>query len=181
MGGCVRDLLRGVEPADWDMTTNARPEQVVALFPGALYENRFGTVEIDVEGGAYQVTTYRHDGAYSDHRRPDEVIFGERLDDDLARRDFTVNAMALAVDEVERGAGPTADGDGGTAPGRSTEITTQITVDATAIHDPFGGRDDLAAGSSAPSATRPRDSARMPSGCCAPPGSRPRSGSASIH
>ena len=102
MGGCVRDLLRGVEPADWDMTTNARPEQVVALFPGVLYENRFGTVEIDVGGETYQVTTYRHDGTYSDHRRPDEVVFGERLDDDLARRDFTVNAMALAVESRRR-------------------------------------------------------------------------------
>lgn len=121
VGGCVRDLLRGVEPADWDLTTNARPEQVMALFPGARYENRFGTVEIEEGGGTYQVTTYRHDGPYTDHRRPDAVIFGERLDDDLARRDFTVNAMALAIGA---GSGP----------------------EQGAIHDPFGGRIDLAAG-----------------------------------
>ena len=146
MGGCVRDLLRGVEPADWDMTTNARPEQVVALFPDVLYENRFGTVEIDVGGETYQVTTYRHDGAYSDHRRPDEVIFGERLDDDLARRDFTVNAMALAVDEVGRGTGPAADGQGSPVPGSSTDGAANPLVDPTAIRDPFDGRADLAAG-----------------------------------
>jgi tRNA nucleotidyltransferase/poly(A) polymerase len=137
VGGCVRDLLRGVEPADWDMTTNARPEQVVALFPDVLYENRFGTVEIDVRGETYQVTTYRHDGASSDHRRPDEVVFGERLDDDLARRDFTVNAMALAVYEEAAGTGP--------APGSPTDGAANPLVDPAAIRDPFGGRADLAA------------------------------------
>jgi putative nucleotidyltransferase with HDIG domain len=142
VGGCVRDLLRGVEPADWDMTTNARPEQVVALFPDVLYENRFGTVEIDVGGETYQVTTYRHDGAYTDHRRPDDVVFGERLDDDLARRDFTVNAMALAVDEDATGFGPVAAG--GADP--TADGAAEITVDPAAIRDPFGGRADLAAG-----------------------------------
>ncbi len=148
VGGCVRDLLRGVEPADWDMTTDARPAQLVALFPGALYENRFGTVEIDVGGQTYQVTTYRHDGAYSDHRRPDEVVFGERLEDDLARRDFTVNAMALAV-----GPEPGADGvEGAGAPGPIV-ADSPGPIDAAgpgalvgAVHDPFGGRADLAAG-----------------------------------
>lgn len=129
VGGCVRDLLRGVEPADWDVATDARPEQLLALFPSALYENRFGTVAIRVGDQTYEVTTYRHDGPYSDHRRPDAVVFGERLDDDLARRDFTMNAMALAIgDEVEAdlGAEPVA--------GRAR------------IHDPFGGRADLVAG-----------------------------------
>ncbi len=150
VGGCVRDLLRGVEPADWDMTTNARPEQVVALFSNVLYENRFGTVEIDVGGETYQVTTYRRDGAYTDHRRPDEVVFGERLDDDLARRDFTVNAMALAVDEAAGELGPaTADGADPTAAGRADPTpygAANHLVDPAAILDPFGGRADLAAG-----------------------------------
>ena len=149
VGGCVRDLLRGVEPADWDLTTNARPEQVVALFPGARYENRFGTVEIDEDGGTYEVTTYRHDGPYTDHRRPDAVMFGERLDDDLARRDFTVNAMALNV-----GAGHGVE----SRPGRGAEPGTAEAAEEPsagdspkheggpgAIHDPFGGRADLAA------------------------------------
>jgi tRNA nucleotidyltransferase/poly(A) polymerase len=137
VGGCVRDLLRGVEPADWDMTTDARPVQMVELFPEALYENRFGTVEIDVGDETYQVTTYRHDGAYSDHRRPDEVVFGERLDDDLARRDFTVNAMALAVGEEPRA-------DGVDAPGSIDAARAEALLGA--VHDPFGGRADLAAG-----------------------------------
>ena len=129
VGGCVRDLLRGVEPADWDLTTDARPERIVDLFPGARYENRFGTVAIDEGGETYEVTTYRHDGPYTDHRRPDAVVFGERLDDDLARRDFTVNAMALGVGaDARAGAGAGAGGEQG------------------AIRDPFGGRADLAAG-----------------------------------
>ena len=118
-----------------------------------LYENRFGTVEIDVGGATYQVTTYRHDGAYSDHRRPDEVVFGERLDDDLARRDFTVNAMALAIVEEAGGTGP--------GPGSPTDGAANPFVDPAAIRDPFGGRADLAPESSAPSATRPR----VPRGC----------------
>ena len=160
VGGCVRDLLRGVEPADWDLTTNARPEQVVALFPGARYENRFGTVEIDEGGGTYEVTTYRHDGPYTDHRRPDAVMFGERLDDDLARRDFTVNAMALDVGAgagVEARPGPGAeprtaagiearpqpDAAPGAEPG--TEDSLEHGAGPGAIHDPFGGRADLAA------------------------------------
>ncbi len=160
VGGCVRDLLRGVEPADWDLTTNARPEQVVALFSGARYENRFGTVEIDEGGGTYEVTTYRHDGPYTDHRRPDAVMFGERLDDDLARRDFTVNAMALDVGagaRVESRPGPGAeprtaagveaglhpDAPPGAEP--RTENSLGHGAGPAAIHDPFGGRADLAA------------------------------------
>jgi tRNA nucleotidyltransferase (CCA-adding enzyme) len=147
VGGCVRDLLRGVEPVDWDMATDARPEQLLELFPDALYENRFGTVVIGVGDETYQVTTYRRDGAYSDHRRPDGVVFGERLDDDLARRDFTVNAMALPVgDEIgvveEAGAGPeTGPAAGGARPPDHAGIAAQA-----AIRDPFGGRADLAAG-----------------------------------
>jgi tRNA nucleotidyltransferase (CCA-adding enzyme) len=138
VGGCVRDLLRGVEPADWDLTTNARPEQVVALFSGARYENRFGTVEIDEGGGTYEVTTYRHDGPYTDHRRPDAVLFGERLDDDLARRDFTVNAMALDVGTED---GTSSEAGTWPEPGASAEDSTR----PGAIHDPFGGRADLGA------------------------------------
>jgi len=123
VGGSVRDLLRGVEPADWDLATDALPERLLELFPDALYENRFGTVAVKVEGETYEVTTYRHDGPYTDHRRPDAVVFGARLDDDLARRDFTVNAMALAI-------GEDADEE----------------ADPSAIRDPFGGQVDLAAG-----------------------------------
>jgi tRNA nucleotidyltransferase (CCA-adding enzyme) len=141
VGGCVRDLLRGVKPADWDLATDARPEQLLALFPGALYENRFGTVAIQVGDETYEVTTYRHDGAYSDHRRPDAVVFGDRLDDDLARRDFTVNAMALAIGE-EVGADLEAE----PAVDSARPLDRADVAAPGAIHDPFGGRADLAAG-----------------------------------
>ncbi len=141
VGGSVRDLLRGVEPADWDLATDALPERLLELFPDALYENRFGTVAVEVEGETYEVTTYRHDGPYTDHRRPDAVVFGTRLDDDLARRDFTVNAMALAIGEEigpNQGAGPAS---GGARPQGRAGIAAP-----SAIRDPFGGQADLAAG-----------------------------------
>ena len=140
VGGCVRDLLRGVAPADWDVATDARPEQLLALFPDALYENRFGTVAIPVGDETYEVTTYRHDGPYSDHRRPDAVVFGERLDDDLARRDFTVNAMAVAIGEAIG-----ADAKAEPVANRAFPLGRASVIDPAAIHDPFGGRADLAA------------------------------------
>jgi len=101
VGGSVRDYLRGVEPKDWDITTNARPEQISEVFEDSKYENRFGTVIVPVrddEGKATEVveiTTYRSEQGYSDHRRPDEVTFEDRLENDLARRDFTINALAM--------------------------------------------------------------------------------------
>lgn len=104
VGGCVRDSLLGVAIADWDAATSARPEQVVALFEGATWENRFGTVTLH---GAppLQVTSYRAEAAYRDRRRPGAVRFGVSLADDLARRDFTVNAMAWLPLDLEAGFG----------------------------------------------------------------------------
>ena len=94
VGGCLRDALLGRKPADWDLTTDARPERVQALFPSTLYENRFGTVVVRHRGAQYEITTFRRDTTYSDFRHPDAVEFGESIEEDLARRDFTVNAMA---------------------------------------------------------------------------------------
>ncbi|HET7082731.1 MAG TPA: hypothetical protein VFJ00_03360, partial [Candidatus Limnocylindria bacterium] len=96
VGGCVRDLVRGEAPADWDVATSAPPEEVAGRFPGATWENPFGTVTVrDPEGGrGIEVTTYRVESGYRDQRRPDEVRWGDSLADDLARRDFTINAMA---------------------------------------------------------------------------------------
>jgi putative nucleotidyltransferase with HDIG domain len=94
VGGCLRDALLGREPADWDLTTDARPERVQALFSNALYENRFGTVVVRRHGVEYEITTFRRDVSYSDFRHPDSVEFGDSIEEDLARRDFTVNAMA---------------------------------------------------------------------------------------
>ncbi|MDP1845984.1 MAG: HDIG domain-containing protein [Candidatus Moranbacteria bacterium] len=98
VGGCVRDLLMDVEPKDWDVTTNAKPEEVAKLFPDSFYENAFGTVGVKSEVGVVEVTTYRIESKYSDKRRPDEVKFAKTLEEDLSRRDFTINALALRID-----------------------------------------------------------------------------------
>ena len=98
VGGCVRDSLLGLTPGDWDICTSALPEEIVAVFgeestiPTGL---RHGTVTVRSGAKLSEVTTYRADGAYTDHRRPDEVRFVTSLAEDLLRRDFTVNAMAL--------------------------------------------------------------------------------------
>lgn len=116
VGGCVRDILRGAVPSDWDVTTDARPQQVMALFGDSAVPTglRHGTVTVKQEGMAIEVTTFRCDGVYTDHRRPDTVRFSHSLEEDLARRDLTVNAMAMDV----RGR----------------------------MADPFGGREDLEKG-----------------------------------
>ncbi len=95
VGGCVRDSLMGVEPKDYDITTNALPEQVQGLFSKTFETGiEHGTITV-VEGGEnYEVTTYRIDGEYLDNRRPDKVVFTPNLKEDLLRRDFTINAIA---------------------------------------------------------------------------------------
>lgn len=100
VGGCVRDMVLVREPKDWDVATDAKPEEVQKLFPGSVYENDFGTVGVKTESGneqlkIVQVTTYRIEGKYTDKRHPDEVKFAADIEDDLSRRDFTVNAMAM--------------------------------------------------------------------------------------
>src|SRR6266567_579373 len=95
VGGSVRDLLLGRPSVDVDFTTNARPLELQRLFPRSHYENRFGTVLVRSGGRYREVTTYRGEGRYSDHRHPDEIRFVDRLEEDLQRRDFTVNAMAM--------------------------------------------------------------------------------------
>lgn len=116
VGGCVRDLLLGNMPGDWDVTTSALPEETLRLFgkraiPTGL---QHGTVTVVSGDERVEVTTYRTDGSYADHRHPEQVTFTRSLTEDLARRDFTVNAMAMAADG--------------------------------AVFDPMGGRADLEAG-----------------------------------
>jgi tRNA nucleotidyltransferase/poly(A) polymerase len=94
VGGSLRDVVLGRRPADWDLASDALPERVVELFPGSLYENRFGTVAVRREGEVFEITTFRSDHDYADFRRPHRVEFGDSIERDLARRDFTVNAMA---------------------------------------------------------------------------------------
>jgi tRNA nucleotidyltransferase (CCA-adding enzyme) len=120
VGGSLRDALLGRRAKDWDLATAALPEQTVELFPGAVYENRFGTVAVRRGGETYEITTFRSDHDYADFRRPHRVEFGTSLEADLARRDFTVNAMAWG-----RHAG--SDGTGAEA----------------ILIDPFDGRDDV--------------------------------------
>ncbi|NTW13410.1 MAG: CCA tRNA nucleotidyltransferase [Candidatus Moranbacteria bacterium] len=133
VGGCVRDLLLGREPKDWDITTDAKPDQVLESFPDSFYENDFGTVGVKVEPfhkegrpdrehDVIEVTTYRAESSYSDRRRPDQVSFVSNLTEDLSRRDFTMNAIALEVTEP---ASPS---------GASREID---------IIDPFHGQEDI--------------------------------------
>ncbi len=102
VGGCVRDFLRDVDPADWDVTTNATPEEIQKVFKDSFYENKFLTVTVRTKSSKIpevEVTTYRLEAKYSDKRHPDEIRFAKNLKDDLARRDFTVNAMAMDSDK----------------------------------------------------------------------------------
>ena len=113
VGGCVRDLLLDRQPKDWDITTNAKPEEIQALFEETFYENTYGTVGVvttsdDPRLKVIEITPYRIEGKYSDARRPDEVRFSDTLEDDLKRRDFTINAIAY-----EPGSGKIIDLHGG--------------------------------------------------------------------
>lgn len=105
VGGCVRDLLLGTTPGDWDVATSALPAQVGELFPRTLPTGLpHGTVTVVLEEGTVEVTTFRRESGYTDGRHPGLVTFDAGLEEDLARRDFTVNAMAL--DEGGRGIDP---------------------------------------------------------------------------
>ena len=100
VGGCVRDFLLGCEARDWDVTTNAKPEEIQKVFPKSFYENNFLTVTVRTgskkpELAEVEITTYRFEAKYSDKRHPDNVRYAKTLEEDLARRDFTINAIAM--------------------------------------------------------------------------------------
>ena len=100
VGGCVRDFLSEVEPADWDITTNAKPEEIQKVFPDSFYENNFLTVTAKTNSKKsnlqeVEITTYRLEAKYSDKRHPGELKYAKTLEEDLARRDFTINAIAI--------------------------------------------------------------------------------------
>ena len=107
VGGCVRDLILGREPKDWDVTTNATPDQIISIFSKTFYENQFGTVGVVNEQTenpslkVVEVTPYRLEGEYSDNRHPDSVVFSQRIEDDLKRRDFTMNSLAYSISKNE--------------------------------------------------------------------------------
>lgn len=106
VGGCVRDLLQKKQPKDWDLTTKATPEEMLKLFPNAFYDNQFGTVGIPLKDiietehpGVVEVTTFRTEKGYTDRRHPEKVEWGKTIEEDLSRRDFTMNAIALQHDD----------------------------------------------------------------------------------
>jgi putative nucleotidyltransferase with HDIG domain len=103
VGGAVRDLLLGQIVDDWDFTTNATPKQILAIFPEAFYDNVFGTVGISDKSvpNPFEITTFRTEYGYSDSRRPDKVKWGKSLQEDLKRRDFTINAIALKIQNLK--------------------------------------------------------------------------------
>ena len=106
VGGCVRDFLRGITPKDWDVATNAKPKEIQKIFPKSFYENKFLTVTVQTgskkpELKEVEVTTYRLEAKYTDKRHPDEVKFAKNIKEDLARRDFTINAIAMDVEVID--------------------------------------------------------------------------------
>jgi len=106
VGGCVRDFLRNVEPADWDVVTNAKPKEIQKIFPESFYSNKFFTVTVQTGSEKpnlkeIEITTYRSEAKYTDKRHPDEVKFAKTIEEDLSRRDFTINAMALETYDSE--------------------------------------------------------------------------------
>jgi poly(A) polymerase/tRNA nucleotidyltransferase (CCA-adding enzyme) len=122
VGGCVRDLIIGKEPRDWDIATKATPEEIVNLFPKTFYENDYGTVGVVNEKTenetlkVIEITPYRLESGYSDFRRPDKVEWSQTIEEDLARRDFTINAIALNL---------------------------RLTTNGQQLIDPFGGVKDI--------------------------------------
>ncbi len=96
VGGAVRDLLMGRAVHDWDFTTDAKPDEILKLFPDGHYNNKFGTVLVE----EFEITTMRKEGDYKDHRHPEEVGWTDKIEEDLARRDFTINAIALSDNKL---------------------------------------------------------------------------------
>ncbi len=97
VGGSVRNIMLGKKVKDWDMTTLATPEDMLKLFPDAFYDNTFGTVGIPVDKQVVEITTFRTERSYSDSRHPDKVTWGKKIEEDLERRDFTMNAIAMKI------------------------------------------------------------------------------------
>ncbi len=148
VGGCVRDILLNREPKDFDITTNAKPDEIQKLFPDSVYENEFGTVGVKIEQidkdnnitkQIVEVTTFRKEGKYTDKRHPDSITFTKRIEDDLGRRDFSINAMALGWgDLVTKTSNKELIIDG-----TSSENETKIALKNLELIDPFGGEKDL--------------------------------------
>lgn len=101
VGGCVRDLFLERKPKDWDICTRAKPEEIQKIFPKNVYDNKFGTVKVFIQGKEIEITPFRKEEKYTDLRHPDKISFSASLEEDLARRDFTINAMAIEIQNVK--------------------------------------------------------------------------------
>ncbi|MDI6883480.1 MAG: HD domain-containing protein [Patescibacteria group bacterium] len=139
VGGCVRDILRGVEPQDWDIATNAKPEEIGRHFLRSFANNKFGTVTVQIQKPKFmeiEVTPFRLEAKYTDKRHPDVIRWAKNIKQDLARRDFTVNAMAIKVQSSPKHPGLF---------GKRAGATEQAKFKAQSweIIDLFGGQEDL--------------------------------------
>ena len=139
VGGCVRDSIlqnqSAGRPKDWDITTNALPKQIQKLFPDSVYENEFGTVAVKTNSEdnnlkIIEVTTFRKEGKYSDKRHPDKIEFAKTIEEDLSRRDFTVNAMAIRLETQNLKL-------------KTQEKSCKLQATSYKIVDPFDGQKDL--------------------------------------
>lgn len=143
VGGCVRDLLQKKNPTDWDLTTNATPEEMLKLFPDGFYDNTFGTVGVPVpelketeHKGVVEITTFRTEHGYADRRHPEKVEWGKTIEEDLSRRDFTMNAIAIRLNHHPEEA-TTSIG----SPKKDSIASLQN--DNMDIIDPYDGQQDL--------------------------------------
>lgn len=128
VGGCVRNLLMEIPVKDWDMTTNATPAEISKLFPDSFYNNVFGTVGVPINNNSIvEITTYRTEEGFSNKRHPDKVSWGKTIEEDLSRRDFTMNAIALKFNKNK-----TSD--------QSSIVNHQSSI---VYVDPYDGRDDI--------------------------------------
>jgi tRNA nucleotidyltransferase (CCA-adding enzyme) len=153
VGGCVRDLLLGKKPNDWDIATNARPEQVEKIFPKTFFANKFGTVTVITQSKqpelqGIEITTFRIEAKYSDKRHPDKVRWAKTIEEDLSRRDFTINAIAIKA-KSEKRPSPTAEAVSGLGP-RPTAVSglgkaksEKLAFKDYDVIDPFSGKEDL--------------------------------------
>lgn len=157
VGGCVRDMIRGVTPKDFDLASSAKPDEMIKMFESnglrAVYENNFGMVKVvfkDEEIDSYlkevEVTTYREDGFYSDGRHPENVTFCKTIQEDVARRDFTVNAMAINIGVNVAESLKLLEIDNYEGKDIISENLERLNVEGYELVDLFGGVDDLRSG-----------------------------------
>jgi tRNA nucleotidyltransferase (CCA-adding enzyme) len=131
VGGCLRDCLLGIKPKDWDITTSAKPKEIQKLFKKSFYDNNFGTVGVPTDSQddslkVIEITTFRTEAKYSDKRHPDKIQFAKTIEEDLKRRDFTMNALAACL--------------------KKSSLNKEVKISNLEIIDPFKGKKDIKEG-----------------------------------